>query len=131
MKDIKKMIKIVTTLIVMVLLISMTSPIFATNKKGSGGGITPATITADHSDGGAGDLVESFGKKLVGIFQTVGVVVSVVIVLALGIKYIMGSPEEKAEYKKSMIPYLVGAILLFAASTITNIVYQFATSLNS
>ena len=43
----------------------------------------------------------------------------------------MGSAEEKAEYKKSMLPYLIGALILFAASTIANVVYQFATGLNS
>ena len=41
----------------------------------------------------------------------------------------MGSASEKAEYKKTMIPYLVGAILIFAASTIANVVYQFAIGL--
>ena len=39
----------------------------------------------------------------------------------------MGSAEEKAEYKKTMIPYLVGAILVFAASTIANFVYNFVS----
>ena len=41
----------------------------------------------------------------------------------------MGSAEEKAEYKKTMIPYVVGAILLFAATTIANAVYNFANGL--
>jgi len=42
----------------------------------------------------------------------------------------MGSAEEKAEYKKTMIPYVVGAVLIFASTTIVNIVYQLANSLN-
>lgn len=43
----------------------------------------------------------------------------------------VGSAEEKAEYKKTMIPYLVGAILIFASTTIVNVVYNIANSLNS
>ena len=39
----------------------------------------------------------------------------------------VGSAEEKAEYKKTMIPYLVGAICIFAASTIANVVYTAVT----
>ena len=64
-----------------------------------------------------------------GILQTVGVVAAVVILMVLGIKYMMGSAEEKAEYKKTMIPYIVGAILIFGASTIANMVYNFANGL--
>ncbi|MEI3401230.1 MAG: hypothetical protein V8R51_02250 [Clostridia bacterium] len=45
--------------------------------------------------------------------QTVGIVLSVVILIILGIKYMMGSAEEKAEYKKTMIPYLIGAVSVF------------------
>lgn len=58
------------------------------------------------------------GGKITGILQTVGIVLSVVILIILGIKYMMGSAEEKAEYKKTMIPYLVGAAFIFLAPTI-------------
>lgn len=62
--------------------------------------------------------------------QTVGIVVAVVILLILGIKYMIGSAEEKAEYKKTMIPYIVGAILIFASTTIVNVVYNMADAFN-
>lgn len=70
---------------------------------------------------------DSFGGKIIGGIQAIGVIVSVGILIVLGIKYMMGSAEEKAEYKKTMIPYLVGAILVFAASTIANFVYNFVS----
>ena len=34
----------------------------------------------------------------------------------------IGSVEEKAEYKKSMIPYIIGVFLLLATSTIVGII---------
>lgn len=74
--------------------------------------------------------VVDLGKTVVTIMQTVGIVVAIVVLLVLGIKYMMGSAEEKAEYKKTMIPYVVGAVLIFASTTIVNIVYQLANSLN-
>ena len=40
----------------------------------------------------------------------------------------MGSAEEKAEYKKTMLPYVIGAILVFAASNIAGLVFNFATN---
>lgn len=75
--------------------------------------------------------VVELGATIVTIMQTVGIVVAVVVLLVLGIKYMMGSAEEKAEYKKTMIPYLIGAILIFASTTIVNVVYNIANGLNT
>ena len=50
--------------------------------------------------------------------NTIGIILSVIILAILGIKYILGSVEEKAEYKNDIIPYLIGAALLFGISTI-------------
>ena len=46
--------------------------------------------------------------------------------MVIGIKYMMGSAEEKAEYKKTMIPYLIGAVLLFAAVNLATYIYGIA-----
>ena len=75
----------------------------------------------------AQEQVVNIGNQIIGIITTVGVVVSVIILLVLGIKYMMGSASEKAEYKKTMIPYLVGAVLIFGASAITTVVVQLAS----
>ena len=40
-----------------------------------------------------------------------------------------GSVEERAQYKSSMMPYFIGAILVFAASTIAGVVYNMAQSI--
>ena len=95
--------------------------------------LTPGSLkpTAGDLTGNGVASIGDMGRKVVGIVQTVGVVVAVVILLVLGIKYMMGSAEEKAEYKKSMIPYIVGAVLIFASTTVVNIVYEFATSLSA
>ena len=37
----------------------------------------------------------------------------------------MGSAEEKAEYKKTFIPYIVGAALIFAASIFAQGIFEF------
>ncbi|MBQ2917506.1 MAG: TrbC/VirB2 family protein [Clostridia bacterium] len=63
------------------------------------------------------------GGEILGIINTIGVVLSVIILMIIGIKYMLGSVEEKAEYKKSMMAYIIGALLLFSATTIPNIIY--------
>mgnify|MGYP000776194846 len=36
----------------------------------------------------------------------------------------LGSTEEKAEYKKSMLPYVIGAVFVFASSAIAGAIYN-------
>ena len=72
---------------------------------------------------GASDI-RSLGGEIIGMIQVVGSVIAVAILVILGIKYMMGSAEEKAEYKKTLIPYIIGAILIFAASNIASMVYN-------
>ena len=55
----------------------------------------------------------------------VGVILSVIILIVVGIKYMLGSVEEKADYKKSMIPYLIGAFMVFSVTTLPQIIYKF------
>ena len=115
-----KTVKLLTVIATLALIISMSATVVY--------GLTPTDLTANATAAGT-TQVTSFGQNIMGVVQIAGVVIAVVVLMVLGIKYMMGSAEEKAEYKKTMIPYLVGAILIFAASTIANVVYQFATGL--
>ncbi len=62
---------------------------------------------------------EDAGNTVLGLIQAVGTFVAVAVLMILGLKYMLGSIEERASYKKSMLPYLIGAILLFGAVNIT------------
>ena len=92
--------------------------------------LTPADITASENVTGSTEIA-SVGKAIVGILQTTGIVISVVILIVIGIKYMMGSAEEKAEYKKTMMPYIIGAALIFTASVFANVLYQFFTGITT
>lgn len=122
----KRQVKMISIMLVIFMTIaSISSIVLATGIPGQ-----IATIGKGNSSANAEEVV-NLGATIVTIMQTVGVVVAVVVLLVLGIKYMIGSAEEKAEYKKTMIPYLVGAVLIFAATTIVNVVYNIANSLNS
>ena len=71
--------------------------------------------------------IKGLGNSIIAVVRIVGIVIAVVILLVLGIKYMMGSAAEKAEYKKTMIPYLVGAVLIFGASAIVQAVVKMTT----
>jgi len=88
--------------------------------------LTPADITASATTADTG--IQNLAGKIIGVISTVGIVLSVIILSILGIKYMMGSAEEKAEYKKSLMPYIIGSVLVFGASSIATIVYNFSSS---
>lgn len=119
----KKTSKILVALCIILAIVTMCAVSFAE-------GVTPKDFTGGNIDGSSTSGIINLGNQIVSVVRTVGVLVAVVILLVLGIKYMVGSAEEKADYKKSMIPYLVGAVLIFAASAITGIVYDMAMALN-
>lgn len=65
------------------------------------------------------------------IITNIGMVVSVLMSAFMGIKYMLGSVEEQVELKKDLIPYLVGAILLFGISAIVKVMLEIGQSINN
>ena len=51
--------------------------------------------------------------------------------IVLAIKYISAAPSDKAEIKKHAVVYVVGAIVLFAASGILQIIKNFAGNVHA
>ena len=62
--------------------------------------------------------------SLLGTINVIGVVCSIVVLIVIGIKYMLGSIEEKAEYKKTIWVYILGMFFLISATTIPNIIYN-------
>jgi len=119
----KKM-KILSVILIVMMTIASVSTVVLADIPGAIDKVGQGNSNADTTK------ITDMGATIVTVLQVIGVVVAVVVLLVLGIKYMVGSAEEKAEYKKTMMPYIVGAILIFAATTIVNIVYQMANSLN-
>ena len=115
----KKIQKICSFALIFILIVTMASIVFAADP------FTPGSIDEGNVNTKASNQIKNVGNSVVGILRTVGIVLSVVVLIVLGIKYMMGSAEEKSEYKKTMIPYLVGAALIFAASAFAEVIFQF------
>ena len=63
---------------------------------------------------------------ILGATQVIGVAIAVIMLIVLAIKYISAAPSDKADIKKSAVAYIVGAVVLFAASGILGIIRNFA-----
>ena len=114
----KKSIKIVSILMIAMMLIMVSTSVFAVNP-GDAIGQVEGQITY----GGNPDFSTKVGK-IIGFLQWAGAIAGVLIITIFGIKYMMGSLEEKAEYKKSMIPFIVGAVVLIAAPQIAKLIFS-------
>lgn len=66
--------------------------------------------------------------QILGVINVIGLVIGVLVAAGLGIKFMLGSVEEKATYKKDFMPYLIGAFMLVLATTLPNIIYKLTTS---
>ena len=61
---------------------------------------------------------------ILGFIRNISVVVSVIVLMVIGVKYILGSVEEKANYKATMLPYIVGCIMAISGTTIVTFIYS-------
>ncbi len=77
----------------------------------------------------AGNAVK-LGEKIVGGITAVGTVVAVVTTMGMGIKYMVGSIEERAEYKKSMMPMFIGMMLLFGVSWLIKLIFDIMSNIS-
>lgn len=117
-----KVVKILVMFLMVVTVIMSTTSVFAGDAS-AGDVFSPDKVKAQATD--ADPKIQEYGGKILSAVTTVGIVLSVIVLAVLGIKYMLGSAEEKAEYKKTLMPYIIGAALVFGASTIATIVFQF------
>lgn len=121
----KKSIKVISTLLLAIMLV--------TSIAGTVLAVDPNTVLNGLNGNGnlqINDLTK-VGNNIVTIIQVVGIVIAVIVLLVIGIKYMMGSASEKAEYKKTMIPYIVGAVLIFAGTSLVRVIYSLSTSVST
>ena len=116
--DMRKVSKAISILLISLMILSIATSVLA---------IDPKNISGDTNNTNA---VQNIGEQILGIVQVVGSIAAVIVLVVLGIKYMMGSAEEKAEYKKTMIPYIIGAVLIFAAANLASMIYGWAGSIS-
>lgn len=84
--------------------------------------------TPTGNQAGAGtDSLKKIINAVLGWAQIIGIGVAVIMLVVLAIKYISAAPGDKAEIKKHAVVYVVGAVVLFGASGILQIIKAFTT----
>lgn len=115
-----KTMKFVMVLMVAIMLVSVVVPVLAA---GSGVAINPDDLENAITYGDS-TKVQSLVGRIMGIIRNIAIIASVVILMVVGVKFMMGSTEEKAEYKKSLVPLIVGIVLVIGATSIASFIFN-------
>ena len=71
---------------------------------------------ASVSAGEAGNRVTKFMGATINIVSTIGAGISIIMLIVIGIKYVSNSAEAKADAKKDLPGYVIGAVILFGVT---------------
>ena len=111
--------KILSIIMILFLVFMIASPVFADDPPGY------SQMQKVTDVGGTTKLV-SAGNKILGVIYAVGIVASIGILCVIGIRYMMASPSEKADLKSRLMPFVIGAVIMFCAVNILQIVAKMA-----
>lgn len=85
--------------------------------------VTIPKATAVESKG----FTETVGNVL-GVVTYVCYAAAVILLIILGVKWLMAAPDTKADMKKTAITYVIGAIMIFAAGAIVQVIKGLGSS---
>ena len=120
----KKVMKIVAVLLAVAVVASLAVSVSAAD-------IDLTTFNGKTDTSGAKDSVTNIIGALINIIQIIGSGVAIIMLIVLAIKYISAAPGDKADIKKHAVVYVVGAVVLFAATGILQIIKNFSGNINA
>ena len=113
----KKSVKLISSLLMILMIVAISTTCFATQvgnvnfPAGTAGNTTPIANKA---------------ANVVATIRNIAAIAAVVIIAILGVKYMLGSVEEKAEYKKSFMPLIIGIVVVVLAAQIAAMIFSMA-----
>lgn len=112
----KKSLKIfAVVLMAMLVVFSVSTFSYADSAKDVVTGIN-ANMTGIDSSG-----MKSIAGRVLGLLQIVSAILAVILIAYLGFKMVLGSANEKADIQKQFIPLIIGVTIVFAATSIANL----------
>lgn len=112
----KKSLKIFAVILMAMLVVfSVSTFSYADSAKDVVTGIN-ANMTGIDSNG-----MKSIAGRVLGLLQIVSAILAVILIAYLGFKMVLGSANEKADVQKQFIPLIIGVTIVFAATSIANL----------
>jgi len=107
-----------------ILFISLILIMIVTNTTYAAGEIIDTLESQIDSSTVGGDEAYSLAGKIINFIQYIAIIGGAILIAVLGLKYMIGSVEEKAEYKKSFVPLIVGIIIVMSATSIARVIFE-------
>ncbi len=115
----KKTVKIISTILIALFVVCAIANVALADD------VDPKDFTGSQGNMNTANITK-VGNQVIYLIRLIGTMISVGVLVILGVKYMTASPEGKADFKSTMIPYLVGAVLVFAATWVASAIYGFA-----
>lgn len=113
MKLIMKLVSLICIALCVISICNSSSAVTTADVKKFGG--TQGTITG-------ASAVQKIIATILDIVRLVGAAVAIVVLMTIAAKYMMASAGDRADIKKYAFNYIVGAVILFAASGILTMI---------
>ena len=111
--------KYITKTFINIIIILAMSLSFTTNSYASSLGKMGDIYTPDAS-------VIGIGQKILWLVQIICYAAAFIILLLKGVKFMKSAPEAKADVKKELVAYSIGAFILFGVGTLVRIIANIA-----
>ena len=125
----KTFFKITILLIMSILFVNcFTSAVFAAHEAGAGGG-GGGSLASKYSGSktSADSGITYIINMILAALQIICTAGAVAMLMWMGAKYMLASASERADLKKNLVQYAIGAVIMFAAGQIMLILKNFVT----
>ena len=85
----------------------------------------------EYKDSSATKSAQNAVGAVITITRSVATGVAIIMLIVLAMKYMTAAPGDRADIKKHAVVYVVGAVVLFAASGLLGIIANFADKINA
>lgn len=105
-------------LLITFLLLSLTASYSRTNAAALSNIISGADGFIQNGQGSSkidNEDIHNLSDSLYNILLIIGTIIAMIVGVVLGIQFITGSIEAKSKVKESLIPYVVGCVIIFGA----------------
>ncbi|MBR2290042.1 MAG: hypothetical protein IJ867_05505 [Clostridia bacterium] len=122
MKINQKFVKIMIVILLLVMIgLVISKKVFAWDVQGTMGSLE----TAAEEGGQSGEEATKLMGSIINIVSTIGAGIAIIMLVVIGIQYVSKGAEGKAEAKKDLTGYIIGAVLLFGVSGILRLLQIF------
>lgn len=116
--NMNKTMKILSIALLVIMIVATATSVFAAESVLTQLNTDIKTANVDTSD------ISKTAGTVISMIRNIAIIASVIIIVILGFKYMMGSVEEKAGYQKSFIPLIVGIVVVLGATSIASFLFN-------